>query len=60
MNENLIALLCIVVVIGLIVLAEYTPKLWHLAVHHHWPFFQYLGFDKHGFDEYGDECLRCR
>ena len=60
MNENLLALLIIIGVIAAIILAQEAPKLWHLMTHGHFPFFQYLGFDKFGFDEYGDECLRCR
>lgn len=60
MNQNLVAILFILGVIALMALVEFSPKLIHLVIHHHFPFYKYLGYDNEGFDEYGDECLRCR
>jgi len=60
MSNNLIALLFMVGVVVLFAFAEYLPRLIHLAIHHHWPFYKYRGYDNYGFNEYGDDCLRCR
>lgn len=34
-------------------------QLWHRIRTGHWALYEYLGYDKYQFDEYGDKCLVC-